>query len=203
MLKTPAITLTIWTTLLSGMANSAAPLDIRQIEYTYRIPVTREVTAQAFVLGSWPMPDKLSPPNLSRILATAQTLKIRSPEAASGSDAQKCSMPVVHFDLNSAEPLDFEGKVIESLQNCGITRATRFIVKGFTCDLGPEALNLALARKRAENVATLLNEHGFGKNRIEALGSANFVTHDPARRHLNRRVEIHLENLQCAKHLLP
>ena len=63
-------------------------------------------------------------------------------------------------------------------------------VEGYTCDLGSQAHNDILAKKRAETVAAYLEKDGIHPARVTAAGKCCYTTEDPLRRSLNRRVEI-------------
>ena len=63
-------------------------------------------------------------------------------------------------------------------------------IEGYTCDLGSQAHNDALARKRAETVASYIEKAGIHPARVTGAGKCCYTTEDPSRRSLNRRVEI-------------
>jgi len=70
----------------------------------------------------------------------------------------------------------------------------RVLIEGFTDSVGPESLNLALSRRRAEALQHALEQAGVEPSRIEtrAWGEANPVASNgtPAGRQQNRRVEV-------------
>ncbi|MFH7319276.1 hypothetical protein ACHHRT_01555 [Desulfurivibrio sp. D14AmB] len=173
-------------------ATAAAALDIRQTEHTYHMAVTRDVTRPAFVIGDFSTRRSPAAPAIAqRSVLPSLTIRVTGqPMPAAGFGSANCVMPVVHFPLGSADPHDFGRETITALQACGISDATQLLVTGYTCDLGPVEFNLDLARRRAERVAALLAGQGYDQVEIEAAGATRFITHDPARRHLNRRVEI-------------
>lgn len=179
----------IWSAGPASAAEGAELLDIRQTEYSYRMAVTQDVTRTAFVIARFPSIQKLSPPATSR-RNMLPGLSVR----LSGGPGVNCESPVIHFALGSAKPLDFGRETLIALYRCGATAATPLTVTGYTCDLGPDALNVELARQRAESVAALLAAQGFKKIKTIAAGATGFATSDPDQRHLNRRVEIEQED---------
>jgi outer membrane protein OmpA-like peptidoglycan-associated protein len=66
-------------------------------------------------------------------------------------------------------------------------------VEGFTCDLGSQAHNDALAKKRAETVALYLEKVGMRPTRVTGMGRCCYVTEEADKRSLNRRVEITID----------
>lgn len=107
-----------------------------------------------------------------------------------------CDIPPLHFGLNSAfvAPNSLS-RLVSLLRRC---QAERVSVHGFTCDLGSQEYNDRLARHRASATAKALESEGFEPVQIEGKGKQGYLTTDPAKRHLNRRVEIQIskENVQ-------
>lgn len=73
-------------------------------------------------------------------------------------------------------------------------RVSRVAVTGHTCDLGPEAYNLALSERRARSVAAFLVANGVDVDEIDvrAAGEAepSHPNDGPANRAKNRRVDV-------------
>jgi len=63
-------------------------------------------------------------------------------------------------------------------------------VEGYTCDLGSQTHNDALARKRAETVAAYLEKADVHPASITGKGRCCYLTEESDKRSLNRRVEI-------------
>jgi outer membrane protein OmpA-like peptidoglycan-associated protein len=72
-------------------------------------------------------------------------------------------------------------------------RVSRIEVAGHTCDLGPEAHNLALSQRRADAVRDFLAGLGVDASEIDAVGRGEGspkYPNTPAERARNRRVEV-------------
>ena len=83
-----------------------------------------------------------------------------------------CRLPVVHFQLGSAElSLSEQTSLLAALARCAIASDTGLIIIGHTCSLGQEDGNRILSQKRAEQVATVLQTHGYAVSEIKAMGS--------------------------------
>ena len=83
-----------------------------------------------------------------------------------------CQLPVVHFQLGSAElPQAEQTLLLAALAQCSIAPETALIVTGHTCSLGTEEHNRILSRERAEQVAAILRAHGYTVSMLEGKGS--------------------------------
>jgi outer membrane protein OmpA-like peptidoglycan-associated protein len=103
---------------------------------------------------------------------------------------QTCRLPVIHFELNSAElSMTERASLITVLAQCSIAPGTGLIVTGHTCSLGTEAHNRVLSQRRAEQVATVLRTHGYTVSAVAGMGSQKPLpgNRQPAN---NRRVEL-------------
>ena len=101
-----------------------------------------------------------------------------------------CQLPVVHFQLDSAELSQTEQtSLLTALAQCSMVPETALIVTGHTCSLGTEERNRILSRERAEQVAAVLRGHGYTVFEVTAMGSQQPI---PGNEHLasNRRVEL-------------
>jgi len=91
-----------------------------------------------------------------------------------------------------AEASDDLKKVVEVLNEADIF--SEILISGYTCDMGPEAYNLALSKKRANSVKNFLQESGLKDVpiRTQGLGEANprMPNVSEANRARNRRVDI-------------
>ncbi len=72
-------------------------------------------------------------------------------------------------------------------------------VTGYTCDLGSKGHNDVLAVKRAEAVAGYLRKSGLHAMRVTGTGTCCYVTKDPGKRYLNRRVEVTTSKKEASK----
>jgi outer membrane protein OmpA-like peptidoglycan-associated protein len=101
-----------------------------------------------------------------------------------------CELPVVHFQLGSAELSETEQKsLLAALAHYAIASGTGLIVTGHTCSLGTEERNSVLSQERAKQVAAVLRAHGYTVSEIAAMGSQQPL---PGNKDLasNRRVEL-------------
>jgi outer membrane protein OmpA-like peptidoglycan-associated protein len=108
-------------------------------------------------------------------------------ERQSGPDARI----TILFDLNSSTLSNVEtAKLSSFIDRMGPETKGKFLVTGYTCDLGKKAHNDILAKKRAEAVATYLRRAGMRPSRITGTGKCCYATKDADKRSLNRRVEV-------------
>lgn len=101
-----------------------------------------------------------------------------------------CRLPVVRFQLDSAELSDTEREsLLVALAHCTIAPDTRLIVTGHACSLGAEDRNRVLSQERAEQVAAVLSSHGYTLSKVGGKGSDSPLpgNEDLAK---NRRVEL-------------
>lgn len=101
-----------------------------------------------------------------------------------------CRLPVVHFQLDSAELSETErASLITALAQCAIAPGTGLILTGHTCSLGTEAHNGILSNRRAERVATVLRTHGYTVSAVTGMGSQKPLPGNTPLAN-NRRVEL-------------
>ena len=125
-------------------------------------------------------------------LITGRSGSIRQACAEEAANADlPCPLPVILFPLGSAEPDSGQTeRMLTSLRHCTVSPTTPLAVTGHTCSLGTEATNLRLSRLRAEQVATLLRDHGYTVATVSGKGATEPVSTNPTKRHLNRRVTL-------------
>jgi len=144
-------------------------MEIRQEMYRFQMSVTREVSCETFVIAD--LPSFRIFPRIS------------------------CCLPVAYFELGSSIlPLAAGGQILSGLKRCGITQKNPLVVTGHTCEFGPEQLNQALSRQRAEAVTALLLKNGFNVARVQGKGSEETISDEPGEFSVNRRVEIDLQH---------
>ena len=163
--------------LITVLLLSVSPLmarEIRQERFSLLSEIVQVTDRETFVLTSTP--------NHRQPACEQRTVK-----ATDG-----CELPVVHFQLGSAElSLSEQDALLAALAQCTIAPGTGVIVTGHTCSLGTEERNRILSRERAEQVATVLRIHGYTVFEVAAMGSQQPL---PGNEHLasNRRVELAL-----------
>ena len=163
--------------LITVLLLSVSPLmarEIRQERFSLLSEIVQVTDRETFVLTSTP--------NHRQPACEERTVK-----ATDG-----CRLPVVHFQLGSAElPQAKQALLLAALAQCTIAPDTDLIVTGHTCSLGTEERNRILSRERAEQVAAVLRAHGYTVFEVAAMGSQQPV---PGNEHLanNRRVELAL-----------
>ena len=107
-----------------------------------------------------------------------------------GDASPPCELPVVRFELASAEPAEEEvNQLLISLKACAMNTGSPLVVTGHACVLGDEAGNLELSRARARSVASSLEAHGYTVGRVEGLGSTEPLG---GNLEVNRRVAVAL-----------
>ncbi|MFP7756253.1 OmpA family protein [Thermodesulfobacteriota bacterium B35] len=164
--------LLLWTT--ASIATGQV-YEIRQEEYTFRMPVTRTVREDTFV-----------------IVKARKDAIMTAPGNDSKNAVQKNSTYVVcHFALDSAKLTAEEKEKTERLlAHLPPKSSGRLLVTGYTCPLGPEQHNWTLSLQRARAVAAFLRSHGYQVAAVRGKGSQDPVTVDPGQYRLNRRVTV-------------
>ena len=177
-------------------AAGRAAVSISQQTYFFTMAATRNVATRTFVIGDFGPGSMLRPPAVPT-LAANDTARV-SPKTAQSSTSSPLTAPFVGlirpilFDLGSATlPAKAETIVLPQLAD-KVTMATPLQVTGYTCDLGSQAFNDALALRRAEAVADMLRPHGYTVPVVTGRGKCDYVSTDAEKRHLNRRVEINI-----------
>ncbi|HIF14401.1 MAG TPA: OmpA family protein [Bacteroidetes bacterium] len=103
----------------------------------------------------------------------------------------------VHFDANkSSLSKDSYKELNELLSAMQVKESLTIEVVGHTDNIGEEAANLLLSKKRAENVRTFLIKNGIDQSRVKATGYGEgrpiATNNTPEGRHKNRRTEVHI-----------
>lgn len=81
---------------------------------------------------------------------------------------------------------------MSGLTRCDVTNDTPLVITGYTCVLGSDQYNHNLSRQRANQVATLLQKHGFTVSSVQGKGSQNPISQKRDEFSMNRRVEIEI-----------
>lgn len=184
----------ILTAILAAIAFPApgwSAVAIEQRGYFYAMDVTQGVAANTFVIGDFGPAPQLAPPAKSAALAglAAETAQPSSSPVVAPSAGL---VPPILFPFASAVvPVEAEASVIPSLEK-KVSPATPLRVTGYTCDLGSQKTNDALALRRARAVADMLAPYGYKVPEVTGKGKRDYVSTDPATRYLNRRVEINI-----------
>ena len=161
--------------LIASLLLSVSPLmarEIRQERFSLLSEIVQVTDRETFVLTSTP--------NHRQPACEERTVK-----ATDG-----CELPVVHFQLGSAElSLSEQDALLAALAQCSMALEAALIVTGHTCSLGTEERNRILSHERAEQVAAVLCAHGYTVSETAAMGSQQPVYGND---HLanNRRVEL-------------
>ena len=159
-----------------------AKTEIREESYQYRGEKIQYQTRPTFLITSEP---KLGPQpcNGSTGLVTRGTLGGRIA-------VNTCTLPVPHFQLDSAELTPREVSLIRyGVASCHLDKNSPVNVTGHTCILGTESYNYKLSHRRAEAVANQLRHLGYKIGEVTGKGSAEPVA-EKDHLELNRRVVI-------------
>ncbi len=114
---------------------------------------------------------------------------------------EACDMPAPHFFFNAAVPRPEDVDAIDSLARClnrPDTRDAKIQLVGHADPRGTPAYNLALARSRAEQVASLLEAHGVAPQRISIVSDGAQGAPKSQQQYsfgYDRRVDIDLDTL--------
>ena len=163
--------------LITVLLLSVSPLmarEIRQERFSLLSEIVQVTDRETFVLTGTP--------NYRQPACKEKTVKV----------TDGCELPVVHFQLGSAElSLSEQDALLAALTQCTIAPDIGLIVIGHTCSLGTAERNRILSRERAEQVAAVLRAHGYSISEVTAMGSQQPI---PGNEHLasNRRVELAL-----------
>lgn len=184
----------ILTAILATIAFPApgwSAVAIEQRGYFYAMDVTQGVAANTFVIGDFGSAPQLAPPAKSAVLAGLAT-ETAQPSSSPVVAPSAGLVPPILFPFASAVvPVEAEASVIPSLEK-KVSPATPLKVTGYTCDLGSQKTNDALALRRARAVADMLAPYGYKVPEVTGKGKRDYVSTDPATRYLNRRVEINI-----------
>lgn len=111
-------------------------------------------------------------------------------------------LDLVRFRTNSDVILPESNSILEKVLSAinQLPADYRYRVEGHTDDRGPAAFNTDLSQRRAKSVVAWLVAHGLDAKRFEAtgLGPSRPVSPNDTDEHrqLNRRVEIHITNME-------
>ena len=161
--------------LITVLLLSVSPLmarEIRQERFSLLSEIVQVTDRETFVLTGTP--------NHRHPACEKRTVKA----------TDTCQLPVVHFQLGSAELSQTEQtSLLTALAQCTIAPGTCVIVTGHTCSLGSEDRNRILSQQRAERVTAVLRAHGYTVSETATMGSQQPVYGND---HLanNRRVEL-------------
>lgn len=99
-----------------------------------------------------------------------------------------CRLVPILFPFNSSTFSGLEkSKITAALKRC---HGDYLSITGHTCDIGSRAFNKKLSNDRAQVVANYLKDEGFVVVEQTGVGFSYPFTRDPAKKYLNRRVEI-------------
>lgn len=101
-----------------------------------------------------------------------------------------CQLPVVHFQIGSAELGRKESDRLQAeLRRYAIPPERGLIITGHACGIGQASRNLDLSRQRARSVAVWLRAHGYTLAEVQGVG-ARYPVAGVDHLELNRRVEL-------------
>ena len=174
-------------------AAGLAAVSVEQRGYFYEMGVTQGVATRTFVIGDFGPSLPLRPPVKALVAQNGKADSVVNTAQSSSSPVAAPSgglVPPILFQLASATvPVEAEAVIIPRLEK-EVATTTPLQVTGFTCDLGPQKVNDDLALRRARAVADLLEPHGYSVPVVTGKGKRDYLSTDPAKRYLNRRVEI-------------
>lgn len=191
--------------VLPAVANAS---DIRQLPYIHKYEIVKDAGMYTFVVcDDCPEKEKLTEnpkQKLLRSLAVRGSNEITEKQAFksrmnaeattvnSPTHELSCLLASIHFGFDSHELLPGEkNKLLHISKMLRESEKVTVKVEGYTCDIGTEEYNQALATKRAEVVAAFLKKNGVNVVEIRGKGGCCGVsTKDKA---LNRRAEIILQ----------
>lgn len=182
--------------VIAALAVALTPTDgiaamaVEQQDYTFRMEITRDITASTFVIGESTGTTPLRPPALTPASETnLRTLALHKRERQEIKLSRTIIPPILFGLADATLAEDAKGKILATLPQ-KVGKKTPLQVRGYTCDLGSQQYNDALALRRAKAVAELLRSHGYKVAAVTGKGRQDYVSQDPARRYLNRRAEI-------------
>lgn len=167
-----------------------ATVSVEQRGYFYAMDVTQGVAIRTFVIGDLGPFQPLRSPAKAMAAANNQATRTVKPSSSPEVVPSGGLVSPILFQLASATvPVEAESEIIPRLEK-RVSLSTPLQVTGYTCDLGSQKVNDDLALRRARAVADLLIPYGYTVPVIKGKGKQDYVSTDPAKRYLNRRVEI-------------
>ena len=170
-------------------------LEIKQYPYAREQDVVKEVKQNTFVIcKKCPVIQDL---RVSRMLPKIAILA--PPETKDMSSSQVTPQPlhnynektVIYFEFDRAELIDSEKEKLEQVSKT-ISRGVDHIkATGYTCKIGGKKYNEMLAKRRAESVASFLENKGIKVSEVIGKGKCCYVFD---KNKLNRRVELEVNN---------
>ncbi len=183
--------------------NGLAAMAVTEQHYVFRMAVTRDVPVRTFAIGAFVNAKKLrAQADVSVAEKNKMLLSLRTRETDDVDEKRiriaHPLVPPVLFDLASTSLAEKTEEELLAALGKRIDKTTPLQVTGYTCDLGAQQVNDALAMERAKAVGGLLKFHGFRVGAVLGKGKQDYVSRDPGMRHLNRRVEIEITSPSAA-----
>ncbi len=203
--------------LMLGFNTQGLGQEIHPVRYQHQHFLVRGLTSdRVFVIGGetqgrTPRPFKASPvaikfgeaalsPKNQSLPNSAFQIEECQQVVADGAVKDPCLLDRVFFPFSSAFiPVTEEADLLRAVEE--LPQGTKLQVRGFTCDLGSQAFNDHLALERANRVASNLRDQGFAVE-VAAQGKCTYLTRNPKKRALNRRVEITLRGSELRQQKL-
>jgi outer membrane protein OmpA-like peptidoglycan-associated protein len=172
-----------------------AAMSVEQQDYVFKMEITRDISTNTFVIGEFTNIKQLRPPAEIQVAEKKKmrlAIRMRKPVVTGEQKIENVQalIPSILFNRASSKlPEQTWVKICPTLGRM-VSKSTPLQVIGYTCDLGSQQVNDALALQRATVVADLLQSHGYRVAVTMGKGKQGYVSSNPAMRHLNRRVEI-------------
>jgi OmpA-OmpF porin, OOP family len=171
--------------------------EIKQYPYAGKQDVVKEVKQNTFVIcKKCPVIQDLSTsralPKIA-IKAHPETIpvspsKVTTPPSSGNNYKEKT---VIYFKFDRAERMNSEKEKLEQVSKT-ISRGIDHIkATGYTCKIGGKKYNEILARRRAESVASFLEDKGIKVSEVIGKGKCCYASD---KNKLNRRVELEVKN---------
>ena len=185
------------TVLAAAMISTTglAAMSVEQQDYVFKMEITRDISTSTFVIGEFTNIKQLRPPAEIPVAEKKKmrlAVRMRQPIVTGeqkDENVQALIPPILFNRASSKLPEQTWEKIWPALGKM-VNRSTPLQVIGYTCDIGSQQVNDALAMQRATVVADLLQSHGYRVAVTMGKGKQGYVSSNPAMRHLNRRVEI-------------
>ena len=193
---------TIFLGTIFALASASSAAEIRTRDFQFENSGIIYQTEPTFVVGNFPKEKKVATPKL--VLKLTQNIQpivnSNTPiEQAPQQDSQKekcyqaisqCHIRPIYFRFKETVLTQAEQQKFVLEINHDKEKQTPLVVVGYTCKIGTLSQNQIIADQRATYVANILRQNGF--NVVESVGKpkTNFVTEDPKKQHLNRRVVV-------------
>jgi len=169
-------------------------LEIKQYPYARGQDVIKEVKQNTFVIcKKCPVIQDL------RVSRALPKIAMKAPPETKDTYSTQVSRPLhnyngkttIYFEFDRAELMDSEKEKLEQVSKIIFRGVDHIKATGYTCKIGGKKYNEMLARRRAESVASFLENKGIKVSEVIGKGKCCYVSD---KNEFNRRVKLEVKN---------